>query len=86
MNLLIFLVATPPLMLAVAFVVSCYLTLLQVWEEWDEKRAKKKQYDKNIKLWELLAAEELDPIEKGYKTARLCNYAYENRNVKGIKP
>jgi hypothetical protein len=65
----------------IAFVVSVPLTLLQVWEEWSEKRKLRKWYDIRIRVYKRLAMEETNPIEKGYKVARLCNYAYERNQL-----
>lgn len=81
MNTLITFIAVPPLMLLFAFVVAIPLTLIDVWDEWDEKRKLRKQYNKEIKLWKKMAMEESDPIEKGYKVARLCNLAYEKSKI-----
>ena len=52
-------------------------TLIDELRSASERRNKLKQLDIRIRVWTSLAAEELDPVEKGYKTARLFNYAYE---------
>lgn len=77
MKALIVLVVTVPLAWLIALVVAIPLTLLEAWVEWDEKRKLRKWYDVRIKVYKRLAMEETNPIEKGYKVARLCNYAYE---------
>lgn len=81
MNLLILFVVSIPLSFMIAFVVSVPLTLLQVWEEWSKKRKLRKWYDIRIRVYKRLALEEKNPIEKGYKVARLCNYAYERNQL-----
>lgn len=77
MKALILAVVTVPLAWLIALVVSIPLTLLEAWIEWEEKRKLRKWYDVRIKVYKRLAMEETNPIEKGYKVARLCNYAYE---------
>ena len=74
-----------PLAILCAFVVSIPLTLIQMWEEWDEKRAKKKKLSRDIKAWETIALEKnpvTEPIERGYAVARMLNYAYERECLK----
>jgi len=80
-NLLIVLVLALPLAWLVALVASIPLTLIQAWDEWKEKRELRKWYDVRIKVYKRLAAEETDPIEKAYRTATLCNYAYERNQL-----
>lgn len=81
MNLLIVIVLAAPIAWLVALIVSIPITLLQMWEEWDENRKLRKWYDVRIKVYKRLAMEETNPIEKGYKVARLCNYAYERNQL-----
>ena len=52
-------------------------TLIDELRSASERRNKLKQLDVRVRVWTSLAAEEPDPVEKGYKTARLLNLAYE---------
>lgn len=56
---------------------SAVQTAIDCAYELAERRRKIKQLDVRVRVWTSLAAEETDPIEKGYKTARLVNLAYE---------
>ena len=65
-----------------ALLASAVQTAIEYAEELAERRRKIKRLDIRVRVWISLAAEETDPVEKGYKTARLLNLAYERSFTK----
>ncbi len=78
MNVLIAMVIIPLATICIALYVGIIETVIQVLDEKAEKRRAERQHKAKLRVWKQLAIEETDPIEKGYKVARLLNYAYEN--------
>lgn len=71
-------------LLALLTAVSVY-TLAEKIGDGIERRKRIKQLDSLIESWTRLADEECDPLEKGYKTARLLNLEYERRKLSDTK-
>ena len=65
-------------LLALLTSISVYTLAEEIADE-IERRKRIKQLDDLIELWTRLADEECDPLEKGYKTARLLDLEYERK-------
>lgn len=74
MSLIIALALTPSLMLISAFVVAVPITLLQIWEEWSERRKCRKQLHREYDEWygRYLSCDNFaGAVDKG-KAAAMC--------------
>lgn len=63
----------------IVILIASIQTLIDAIDEWQERRKRIRQLNILIDLWTRLADEERDPLEKGYKTARLLNLEYERK-------
>lgn len=75
----------PPLMVLGAVVVTIPLTLLDLWEVWENRRKEVKKLRREFDVWKNIASEHDNVNEaeaKGYAAARAVNAGLKYQEVK----
>lgn len=75
----------PPLMVLGAVAAAIPLTLLDLWEDWENRRKEVKKLRREFDVWKNIASEHDNVNEaeaKGYAAARAVNAGLKYREVK----
>lgn len=85
MNDLFVILSIPVDMVIIAAFLAIPKTLVQIWDEWDERRKYGKKLDKRIKSHRSLYTKSTDDFEKNYWLAKMLNLQHERKCLKRHK-
>ena len=85
MNTLIALMLVFPSALIMAIAAATPITLIQISDEYQERKRQKNKIKMMIKVYAKLADEEVEAEKKAYWLAKLYNYQWALRQMEGVK-
>lgn len=85
MNDLFVILSIPVDMVIIAAFLAIPKTLVQIWDEWDERRKYGKKLDKRIKSYRSLYTKSTDDFEKNYWLTKMLNLQHERKCFKRHK-